>query len=198
MRSTRPVRGRAIAATASAEPTTVTRLGAPRRTVAAPLPEFAATGALVLSLDARLMQPPTAPRVRLGGHWLRRKDEFHVTVLSRALGPQLRALLDEPALQVALAALDWRVERLHEYDLLNKLKPAVHGAVACYSVVEHVRVPGMEALYTAIAERRPDFPPCPPPHVTHYVLGDANGIGVPDAASLQAFRVRSVPEAELA
>jgi hypothetical protein len=30
------------------------------------------------------------------------------------------------------------------------------------------------------------------------VVGDANGIGVPDSASLQAFRVRAVPEDELA
>ena len=175
----------------------MTRLGAPRRAVAAPLPEFAATGALLLPLDPAQMRPPSAERVRLGGHWLRRKDEFHVTVLVRALGPQLRALLDEPALQMTLASLDWRVERLHEYDLLNKLKPSEHGAVACYSVIEHVRLPGMEVLYDAIAARVPDFPPCPPPHVTHYVLGDTSGIGVPDAASLQAFRVRHVPEAEL-
>jgi hypothetical protein len=175
----------------------MTRLGAARRAVAAPLPEFAATGALLLPLDPAAMQPPSAARVRLGGHWLRRKDEFHVTVLGRALGPQLRALLDEPALQMTLASLDWRVERLHEYDLLNKLKPSANGAIACYSVIEHVRVAGMAELYAAIAERVPDFPPCPPPHVTHYVLGDANGIGVPDAASLQAFRVRGVPEAEL-
>lgn len=176
----------------------MTRLGAPRRAIAAPLPEFAATGALLLPLDAAAMRPPSASRVRLGGHWLRRKDEFHLTVLGRALGPQLRALLDEPALQITLASLDWRVERLHEYDLLNKLKPSANGAIACYSVIEHVRVRGMAELYAAIAERVPDFPPCPPPHVTHYVLGDANGIGVPDAASLQAFRVRGVPEAELA
>jgi hypothetical protein len=176
----------------------MTRLGAPRRTVAAPLPEFAATGALVLALDPAMMQPPAAPRVRLGGHWLRRKDEFHVTVLTRALGPQLRALLDEPALQMTLASLDWRIERTHSYDLLNKLKPSANGAVACYSVIEHVRLPGMAGLYAAIAERVPDFPPCPPPHVTHYVVGDANGIGVPDAASLLAFRVRGVPESELA
>jgi hypothetical protein len=175
----------------------MTRLAAPRRTIEAPLPEFAATGALLLPLDPVAMQPPSASRVRLGGHWLRRKDEFHVTVLTRALGPQLRALLDEPALQMTLASLDWRVERLHQYDLLNKLKPSANGAVACYSVIEHVHVPGMAALYAAIAERVPDFPACPPPHVTHYVLGDANGIGVPDAASLQAFRVRGVPEAEL-
>jgi hypothetical protein len=176
----------------------MTRLGAPHRTVVAPLPEFAATGALLLALDPATMQPPSAPRVRLGGHWLRRKDEFHVTVLTRALGPQLRALLDEPALQMTLASLDWRIERLHAYDLLNKLKPSANGAVACYSVIEHVRLPGMAGLYEAIAERIPDFPPCPPPHVTHYVVGDANGIGVPDSASLQAFRVRAVQEDELA
>ena len=176
----------------------MTRLGAPQGAVVVPLPEFAATGALLLPLDPAAMRPPTASRVRLGGHWLRRKDEFHVTVLTRSLGPQLRALLDEPALQVTLASLDWRIERLHEYDLLNKLKPSAHGAVACYSVIEHVRVAGMAGLYAAIADRIPGFPPCPPPHVTHYVLGDGTGIGVPDAASLQAFRVRGVPESELA
>ncbi|NUS38121.1 MAG: hypothetical protein HOQ02_03745 [Lysobacter sp.] len=176
----------------------MTRLGAPRRAVAAPLPEFAATGALLLPLDAVAMEPPSAPRVRVGGLWLRRKDEFHVTLLSRALGPRLRALLDEPALQVTLAALDWRVQRLHAYDFLGKLKPAPHGAVACYSVIEHVHVPGMQDLYAAIAERIPDFPACPPPHVTHYVVGDRQGIGVPDEAALAAYRIRPVQEAELA
>lgn len=176
----------------------MTRLGAARRTVAAPLPEFAASGALLLALDAAAMQPPSAARVRIGGHWLRRKDEFHVTILVRALGPRLRGLLDEPALQVALAALDWRVQRLHAYDFLGKLKPASHGAVACYSVIEHVHLPGMHDLYAAITERIPDFPPCPPPHVTHYVLGDAQGIGVPDATALAAYRIRPLQEAELA
>lgn len=176
----------------------MTRLGQPARAVAAPLPEFAATGALLLPLALAEMQPPSAKRVRIGGHWLRRKDEFHVTVLGRALGPRLRALLDEPALQLTLAALDWRVQRLHAYDFLGKLKPGSHGAVACYSVIEHVHLPGMRDLYAAIAERVPDFPPCPPPHVTHYVLGDAQGIGVPDAASLAAYRIRPLQEAELA
>ena len=176
----------------------MTRLGAPARTVAAPLPEFAATGALLLALDPAAMQPPSAPHVRIGGHWLRRKDEFHVTVLGRALGPRLRALLDDPALQVALASFDWRVQRLHAYDFLGKLKPATHGAVACYSVIEHVHLPGMHDLYAAISAVDPDFPPCPPPHVTHYVLGDRTGIGVPDAASLAAYRIRPVRENELA
>jgi hypothetical protein len=31
--------------------------------------------------------------------------------------------------------------------------------------------------------------PVPPPHVTLYVHGDAEGIGVPDAASLERYRV---------
>ena len=176
----------------------MTRLGPARGTEVAPIPAFAATGALLLPLEDRAMQPPSAPRVRIGGHWLRRKDEFHVTILGRALGPRLRALFDEPALQVMLASLDWRVQRLHAYDFLGKLKPAPHGAVACYSVIEHVRVPGMADLHAALAGRLPDVPPCPPPHVTHYVLGDANGIGVPDEASLAAYRIRPVQEAELA
>lgn len=176
----------------------MTRLGPSRGAQAALLPAFAATGALLLPLDAAAMQPPMAPRVRIGGHWLRRKDEFHVTILGRALGPRLRALFDEPALQLALASLDWRVQRLHAYDFLGKLKPALHGAVPCYSVIEHVRVPGMADLHAMLATRVVDVPPCPPPHVTHYVLGDANGIGVPDQASLAAYRIRSVQEAELA
>lgn len=176
----------------------MTRLGPSRDTQAVPLPAFAATGALLLPLEAAAMQPPAASRVRIGGHWLRRKGEFHVTILGRALGPRLRALFDEPDLQLALASLDWRVQRLHAYDFLGKLKPALHGAVPCYSVIEHVRVPGMLELYAALAERVPGFPACPTPHVTHYVLGDANGIGVPDAASLAAYRIRPVQEAELA
>ncbi|MGN6512021.1 MAG: hypothetical protein ACTHKZ_00375 [Lysobacteraceae bacterium] len=176
----------------------MTRLDPPPGGRAVALPAFAATGALLLPLAAEAMAPPSAPRVRIGGHWLRRKDEFHVTVLGRALGPRLRALFDEPALQVMLAALDWRVRRLHAYDFLGKLKPAPSGAVPCYSVIEHVHVPGMADLYAALAERAPGFPPCPPPHVTHYVLGDANGIGVPDEGALAACRIRPVQEAELA
>ena len=32
----------------------------------------------------------------------------------------------------------------------------------------------------------------PVPHVTHYVRGDPNGIGVPDIRALQALKVRDV------
>lgn len=162
------------------------------------LPQFSATGALLLRLDPATMRPPSALRVRLDGRWLRRKREFHVTVLGRALGPRLRALFDEPALQITLAGLDWRVQRERRYDLLGKMKPSAHGAVACYSVIEHVRVPGMAALYALLASQVPDSPPCPPPHVTHYVLGDRNGIGVPDREALTAHRIRGIQEAELA
>jgi hypothetical protein len=164
----------------------------------AALPQFAATGALLLRLDPATMRPPSVQRVRLDGRWLRRKREFHVTVLGRSLGPRLRGLFDEPALQVTLAGLDWRVERQHRYDLLGRMKPSAHGAVACYSVIEHLRVPGMTALYALLGEQVPDFPPCPPPHATHYVLGDRDGIGIPSEEALAAYRVRGVQEAELA
>ena len=106
----------------------MTRLGPSGSARGVPLPAFAATGALLLPLEAAAMQPPAASRVRIGGHWLRRKGEFHVTILGRALGPRLRALFDEPDLQLALASLDWRVQRLHAYDFLGKLKPALQRA----------------------------------------------------------------------
>jgi hypothetical protein len=162
-----------------------------------PLPVFQETGALLLQLPLAAMQPPHAPRVRLDGHWLRRKHEFHVTVLGRGFGPQLRAILDPGTLQMTLAALDWRVERSGHYELLSKLKPDPAGAKACYSVIEHVQLPGMTDLYSVLADHIPDLPPCPPPHVTHYVLGDGNGIGVPSLAALSTYRVRSVSAAEL-
>ncbi len=174
------------------------RLGETQDAAPVALPQFSATGALLLRLDPAAMRPPSAQRVRLDGRWLRRKREFHVTVLGRALGPRLRALFDEPALQITLAGLDWRVQRGHRYDLLGKMKPSAHGAVACYSVIEHVQVPGMVALYALLAEQVPDFPACPPPHVTHYVLGDRNGIGLPDQDALATHRVRGIQEAELA
>ena len=171
----------------------VTGEGAP-----ASLPRFAASGALLLALDPAAMRPPSASRVRLDGRWLRRKREFHVTVLGRALGPRLRAAFDEPALQITLAGLDWQVTRSGRYELLGKLKPSAQGAVACYSVIELLRVPAMEALYALLGQQLPEFPPCPPPHVTHYVLGDRDGIGVPSAEALAASRVRGVQAAELA
>ena len=166
--------------------------------VPAGLPAFASMGALLLAMDAHDMEPPLAERVRIDGRWLRRKHEFHLTVLGSEAGLRVRALLGEEALQAALAELDWSVERSGRYELLGKLKPTATGTTACYSVIEHVRAPGMVDLYAVLAARIPDLPPCPPPHVTHYILGDPDGIGVPSRAALEAYRIRPVRAGELA
>lgn len=146
----------------------------------------------MLPLDRELMATPFAARLELDGVRLRRKDEFHVTVLSREMARAAASGVGERALRALFDALSWVPARTGHYTLLHEDKRTATGVLACWSLIEHLRLPAMLAFRAELERALGRAFAAPVPHVTHFVHGDPNGIGVPDARALEAKRVRDI------
>jgi hypothetical protein len=117
------------------------------------------------------------------------KLELHVTIVGRALGAEVLAAIGAgriaaPALRAAFAAQRWRLRRSGLCLRLRKPAPAQ----GIESVIEPVALPAMARFHAWLGRALGRGLPVPPPHVTLYVRGDPEGIGVPDAASLARYR----------
>lgn len=157
-----------------------------------PWPGFSAQRAFVLPLSDELMGSPFAASLELDGIRLQRKREFHVTVLSREMAGAAAAALSEPRLRALYDTLNWIPQRTGHYTLLHEDKRTHTGVLACWSLIEHLHFPAMLAFRAELTRALGLAFADPVPHVTHYVHGDPNGIGVPDRRALQAKRVREV------
>lgn len=156
-----------------------------------PWPGFRAGHAFVLPLQAGRMATPFDECFEADGVRLQRKAEFHVTVLSRDMS-RLAAGLGEDGLRASYESLSWTPRRTGRYALLHKAKPAETGAIECWSLIEHLHLPAMLDFRAGLARiLGPAFAE-PVPHVTHFVHGDPNGIGVPDVRALAMLQVRDV------
>jgi len=149
-------------------------------------PGWGAAGTLVIGIDPRDWAPPLHPLER-DGRAFAPKHELHVTVVGKALGAQARAAiaagdLDEAALRRAFTAQRWRLRRSGRRVHLRKDD-------AVESIIEPVALPAMARFHAWLGRALGRALPVPPPHVTLYVRGDAEGIGVPDAATLARWRV---------
>ena len=156
---------------------------------------------LILPVPASRWAPP-AHGVALDGIEFAPKRELHATLIGRALGRRLRSAIDRGALEFAdvremFEAQDWSFRRTDDYLLLRKREPARGRSRTVHSVIELLEMPAMAGFHRALGERLGVELPVPPPHVTLYIAGTRQGIGVPDAAALQALRQRSVDPAEL-
>lgn len=142
---------------------------------------------------------PSRP-LSLDGVAFEPKHERHVTLVGRALGARLaesiaQGRLAEADLEHAFEALDWSYDETGGYVWLAKDKD---DGVRAESVVELVSMPAMTAFHFAIGRRLGAPLAPPPPHVTRWVRGDREGIGVPDEETLAALTVRLVAAEELA
>lgn len=160
-------------------------------------PEWTTQGTLLLPVDMSAW-PPLAPALVLDGIAFAAKRELHVTLAGRALGAELRAACARDAgvaatVAAACAAADWSFVRRGEY--LRLLKRA--GGRRRHSLIERVDLPAMGVLHARLGLLLGRELPVPPPHVTLYTAGDAQGIGLPDPASLARCTVRRVDAAEL-
>lgn len=137
--------------------------------------------------------PPPAAGVRIGGIALEPKPELHVTLIGKALAAELQAALDAQAharIEAAVAAQDWRFERGGARLLLRKPFTGDDGRrVVAHSVIERIRLPAMARLHQDLGRLLGRQLPVPPPHVTLYVAGRPQGIGVSSPARLRAFTV---------
>jgi hypothetical protein len=162
------------------------------RLPAIPWPGFSPERAFVLPLPAGRMATSLGDMCEIDGVRLRRKSEFHVTVLSQDMSRAAAADLGEGALRALYESLAWTPRRTGCYALLHKAKPTDTGTLDCWSLIEHLDLPAMHAFRGELARQLGPTLADPVPHVTHYVRGDPNGIGVPDARALASLRVREV------
>lgn len=144
-----------------------------------------------------------APARSVDGLLLRRKREFHATLLDAAVTARLATAL--AALPRARAQrwrrgvldIDWRWRRTGEYWLVARpagSRLAGHGSVepasAAHSIVESVEQPAQHLFRQLVGALLGDTLPGPVPHVTLYTHGDAGGIGLPDEATFRERRIR--------
>jgi len=159
---------------------------------AIPWPGFRAERAFVLPLRAERMATPFGDRCEVDGIVLRRKGEFHVTVFSREMSRAAAAAVGEPGLRALYEALHWAPLRTGRYALLHDTKSTDVGPLACWSLIEHMELPAMRAFRAELAHALGRLFADPVPHVTHFVRGDPNGIGVPDTHALAGLLVREL------
>lgn len=156
---------------------------------------------LLLPIDPAAWPPPTAP-VRVDGQYFVPKPELHVTLVGRALGQQLLASPGERryrtlVVRTAYESLDWTCTRTGTLLRLEK-----HGAEGgpddrMGAIIELIELPAMAAFHHQLGLLLGRELPVPPPHVTLYTAGKAKGIGVPNAAALREFTVRTLEPADL-
>lgn len=159
---------------------------------AIPWPGLVPERSFVLPLPATRMTAPFGGICEIDGVRLKRKAELHVTVLNREMVRAALAGVGGDRLRALYESLSWAPRRSGRYVLLHKARPTDAGTLDCWSLIEHLQLPAMHAFRDELARRLGSSFADPVPHVTHYVLGDPNGIGVPDTRALAALRVRDV------
>lgn len=159
-------------------------------------PGFTATQTIILPVDVRAWPPPMAPLL-LDGRRFEPKAELHVTLIGSELGARVQQALaahrfGESALERAFETLSWGYTRTALCARLAKLKhdPASpRTRVEVGALIEMIELPAMAGFHVELGNLLGASLPLPPPHVTLYTYGDAEGIGVPDAATLAALTV---------
>ena len=162
------------------------------RLPALPWPGFSPGRAFLLPLPAGCMAAPFGDVCEFDGVRLRRKSEFHVTVLSQDMSRAAAAGLGEAALRTLYESQPWMPRRSGRYALLHKAKRTDTGTLDCWSIIEYLDLPAMHAFRGELARRLGPAFADPVPHATHFVRGDPNGIHVPDVRALAALQVRDV------
>lgn len=162
------------------------------------VPHWTSAGTLLLPI-ARAAWPPPAHGLRLDGVDFAPKGELHVTVVGRALGGELAiAMAADRHLRARIDAscreLCWAWRRGHAWWWLERR----HDGGRRRAIVERIELPAMADFHAALGTWLRRTLPVPPPHVTLFTAGDANGIGVPDPQAWDQCVVRAVAAAELA
>ena len=160
-------------------------------------PHWTDAGTLLLPITPQAWPPPRRG-VDVDGSDFAPKRELHATVLGRALGARVRmAMAGNPALGTALdavaASLDWSWTRDRAWWLLRKREGDAEKA----SIVETIALPAMQPFHARLGQLLGTTLPVPLPHVTLYVAGDPEGIGVPDGEAWRRYVVRAISADEL-
>lgn len=147
----------------------------------------------VLPVPAREWQPPTAG-IQIDGTALAPKPELHITLIGSALSRELQETFAEPfldaAIDLARAAQDWHFTRTGIRLLLRRPYVESGTRVIAHSLIELIELPAMAHFHHALGRLLGRQLPVPPPHVTLYTAGRAQGIGVSSPHRLRAFTVK--------
>ncbi len=156
---------------------------------------------LILPIDPARWPPSAAP-LTVDGIVFTPKTELHVTLVGSALARELRATFDagwlDAAVAAAFGAQDWRFTRTGRRWRLRKpygedSEARTDGASRlAHSIIERLELPAMAPFHRGLGRLLGRQLPVPPPHVTLYVAGREQGIGVSSPARLRAFTVREV------
>ena len=146
---------------------------------------------LLLPVSPEAWAPPDAP-MTIDGLTLHPKRELHITLVGTRLGKALRAAAEAGdiaagAVRDAFEREDWRWTRTHQRALLHA-PPKRRGGPERHALVEHVDLPAMARFHAALGALLGHDLPAPPPHVTLYVAGTDQGIGLPDPETLARYR----------
>ena len=150
---------------------------------------------LVLPIAPDCWPPPRAG-VEIDGIAFEPKPELHITLIGNRLGRELRRTFAAPwlaaAVGTALDVGDWRFTRGHRCWLLRKPFIEDGRLRVAHSIIERVELPAMASFHHELGRLLGRQLPVPPPHVTLYVAGRAEGIGVSSGARLRAFTLREL------
>ena len=153
-------------------------------------PGLGADGSVVIPIDPRAWPPPTRA-IEHAGIVFDPKPELHVTVVGRALGSLVRdaiaaGALGEGAVRAAFEAGRWRLRRSGW--CLHLRRDASAQKEAADTLVEPVALPAMARFHARLGALLGRPLPVPPPHVTLFVAGTREGIGVADGEALARMR----------
>ena len=145
---------------------------------------------LLLPVSPADWPPPDMP-VTIDGITLHPKRELHITLVGTQLGNALRAAarpgdIDDGAVRAAFEQQVWRWSRTGRRTLLHA-PPKLRGGPPRHALIEHVDLPAMARFHADLGTLLGRNLPVPPPHVTLYVAGTAQGIGLPDQETLARF-----------
>ncbi|MET0809176.1 MAG: hypothetical protein ABWX93_10515 [Pseudoxanthomonas sp.] len=158
-------------------------------------PGWSAARTLVLPMPVEAWAPPIAG-IMLEGVEFEPKPELHVTLVGGALGRELHAAFGTGALEratrAALDAQDWSFTRPGRRLLLQKAAGGRGNPKVIHSVIECIHMPAMARFHAALGVLLGRQLTVPPPHVTLFTAGKAEGIGVASARQLRGYLMRDV------
>lgn len=152
-------------------------------------PQRTARGSLILPLPFALF-PGLPATLSLPEGRFTRKDELHLTVLSRREAEAVAETLPVSAWPARLAAHDWRVTPTARRFLLRDEDGRI-----VQSVIAEVDCAALNACRREFAEASGAPLPDTLPHVTLFVDGTAKGIGLVSIGDFSAKCVRVVDPA---
>ena len=163
-------------------------------------PGWSAARTLVLPVPVEAWAPPVAGAT-LEGVAFEPKHELHVTLVGGALGRELHAVLDarvvEQVSRAAFESQDWSFVRHGHWLLLRKQAGGEGRPRVFHSIIECLEMPAMAPFHAALGALLSRELAVPPPHVTLFTAGKAEGIGVASKRHLRAYAMREIAYGEL-